>query len=289
MNRIIGVSGGLFTVETDKGVISAVSRGIFRKNGVKPVTGDYVDVQFREHEESLIIDIFKRKNLLIRPPLANLDAILLVVSACDPAPNVFVLDKLTAIFESENIETAFVFTKADAVCIDRLASLYGGIGYRVFVVNNITGDGAQNISDYIVGKTTALIGNTGVGKSSLFNLIVPNAEREIGETSKKLGRGRHTTRETILHRLDENTYIADTPGFSTVEVSRYVKILPLELASCFREFAPFLGKCRFQDCAHSKDEGCAVREAMESGLIARSRYESYLKLYKEASAAEQTY
>lgn len=280
-NRIIGITGGLYTVETHSGDVLAKSRGVFRKNGIKPVTGDYVDILFEDNAEPVITEVLDRKNEIVRPPLANVDIAVLVVSACEPKPNLFVLDKLTAIFENKAIEPVYVFTKIDRAQTEEYEKIYSGIGYKIFLVDNIGGTGYEPLAEYLKGKTSALIGNTGVGKSSLMNRIAPVTEHKTSEISKKLGRGRHTTREVKLYRPDENTYIADTPGFSTVEVSRYGGIAAEELAGCFREFGEFAERCRYKDCAHIKEGCCGVREAVEAGKIASSRHESYCRIYEE--------
>lgn len=288
-NRIIGVSGGIYTVETPAGEVCAKSRGVFRQKGIKPVTGDYVELQRDENTDPVISEVLERKNAIVRPPLANLDIIVLVVSSCEPAPNLFILDKLTAIFESKGIETVYAFTKIDRAKAEEYGSIYDKIGYKTFMIDNTTGEGAESLSDYLRGKTSALIGNTGVGKSSLMNYIAPIAEHKTSEISRKLGRGRHTTREVRMYRIGDSTYIADTPGFSTVEVSRYGAIPSAEVAGCFREFASYTEKCRFKDCAHIKEESCAVREAVRGGAVAVSRHESYCRIYEEAVKKENEY
>lgn len=288
-NRIVGVSGGLYTVETPYSTVQAKSRGLFRLNGIKPVTGDYVKLHFENNAETVITDVLERKNEIIRPPLANIDITVLVVSSCEPTPNLFILDKLTAVFESKGIETVFVFTKIDLAQAEAYAKIYSDIGYKTFMVDNTWGFGSEKLSDYLKGKTSALIGNTGVGKSSLMKYIAPIAEHKTSEISKKLGRGKHTTREVKLYRLNDDTYIADTPGFSTVEVGRYGAIPAEEVADCFREFREYTDKCRFKDCAHIKEDNCAVREAVKSGYIAASRHESYCKIYEEALKKEKEY
>ena len=288
-NRIIGVSGGIFAVETPDGEVYARSRGVFRQKGVKPVPGDYVELLYEENAEPVITEVHDRTSLLVRPPLANLDMAILVVSSCEPKPNPFILDKLTAIFESKGIETVFAFTKTDMAEVEQLVSVYSAIGYKTFMLNNLTGDGAQGVADYISGRTAALIGNTGVGKSSLMNYIAPSVAHKTSEISKKLGRGRHTTRDVRFYRLENGAYIADTPGFSTVEISRYGDIPSAEVIACFREFAEYTDGCRFKDCAHIKEEACSLREAVSSGKIARSRYDSYCKLYDEAVQNENKY
>lgn len=288
-DRIIGVSGGLFSVETENGIVQAASRGVFRQKGIKPVTGDYVQLKWEENSQPVISGICERRNVIIRPPLANLDMVILVVSSCEPAPNAFVLDKLTAVFESKGIETVFVFTKIDRKRAEDFCEIYSGVGYKTFMADNTSGKGTEEITDYIRGKTAALIGNSGVGKSSLMNYLVPNIEHKTSEISRKLGRGKHTTREVKLYKTDNDTYIADTPGFSTVEVSKYTDIPSASVADCFREIAAYTEKCRFKDCSHVKEASCAVRQAVTEGKIAGSRYESYCKIYEEAVKKEHEY
>lgn len=287
--RILSVIGGCYTVEAPSGIYQAKPRGIFRKNGLKPMTGDFVTLVVEENTEPLITDVNDRKNELIRPPLANLDALLLVVSACDPAPSAFVIDKLISVFESKHIETALVFTKSDLRLIEEFLDVYKKIGFRTFVVNNITGEGTDEIKNFISGKMTALIGNSGVGKSSLMNHLAPDNNIKTNEISKKLGRGKHTTRDVKLYKLVEATYIADTPGFSTVDVSKYITIPSEEVRHCFREFNEFEEKCRFQDCRHLKEKDCGVRKAVEAGIISKSRYDSYCRIYEEAKLSENQY
>ncbi len=286
--RVVGVSSGLYSVEYDNEIIFARSRGVFRQKGIKPVVGDFVEPVFEENSQPVIADILERKNYIIRPPLANLDLAVLVVSSCEPKPNALILDKLTAIFESKGIETVFVFTKIDRADAETFSKIYEQIGYKTFSVDNTTGSGAEKVAAYLNGKTSALIGNTGVGKSSLMNYIAPTVYHKTSEISKKLGRGKHTTREVKLYKVGENTYIADTPGFSTVEVSRYGAISSSELAECFKEFPEYLGKCRFKDCAHIKEDGCLLRAAVNEGKISASRYDSYCKLFAEALNEENS-
>ena len=211
-----------------------------------------------------------------------------MISCADPAPNRFVLDKLIAIADSKQIEPMIAFTKPDLQQAEELAGIYRSIGIRVCMVNNLTGEGAEPVREFINGRVTAFIGNSGVGKSSLMNSLFPQLGLETGIISKKLGRGKHTTRQAQLYRLSEldpamTGYAADTPGFSTVDTERYCRIPAGELDNSFREFAKFAEKCRFADCAHIKEKDCAVRAAAESGEIAKSRYESYLRMHEEAS------
>lgn len=287
--RIIRTVGGVYTVEASDGVYEAKPRGVFRRNGLKPCVGDLVALCVEKNAEPLITAVNERKNELVRPPLANLDLILLVISACEPLPNAYVIDKLLSIFYSKGIETALVFTKTDLEKYEEFARIYTEIGYRVFIVNNADGSGIDELRDYAGGKFTALIGNSGVGKSSLLNNILTNSDIKTGEISKKLGRGRHTTREVSFYKLGDSTYIADTPGFSTVDVSKYCTIPSGEVKNGFSEFTEPAEKCRFSDCFHLKETDCRVTEAVKDGRIAKSRYESYCRIYDEAKKKENEY
>ena len=284
--KIIRAVGGIYYTETAEGVLACRARGIFRNKSVSPAAGDNVTVTVEENAEPLIDSIAERRNLLIRPPLANLDLVLLVVSSCEPAPNAYIIDKLISIFESKDIETALIFTKTDMRDTAELAAVYEKAGYRCFFSD--PDSDVHEIRTYAEGKTAAMIGNSGVGKSSLMNRIFPELNTETGEISKKLGRGRHTTREVRMYPLGGG-YIADTPGFSTVDIERYGRIPKAELAGCFPEFAQYIGKCRFADCAHLKESGCAITEAVSNGLIARSRYDSYARIYSETAELEKKY
>lgn len=273
--------GGNYYVDVSDGVLCCNARGVFRKEKISPCAGDNVIVSAEENAVPLITEIKERRNHIIRPPLANLDCALLVTSAVDPLPNTLVTDKLISIFESKRIEPVIVITKQDICDCEDFASIYRNCGFKVFYMDNSTGNGIDEIKEYIRGKLSALIGNSGVGKSSLMNHLFPGLERSTGDISKKLGRGRHTTRQVELFRLDGG-YIADTPGFSTVEVSRYGFIPKNELQYSFREFTDYLGKCRFRDCVHLKESGCAVTEALREGKIEQSRYDSYARMCEEA-------
>lgn len=277
--------GGVYYVDALDGFSSGetfkcAARGIFRARGISPSAGDFVSVASDEGGNFVISEIHERKNYLVRPPIANLDKIVFVNSTKEPAVNRFVLDKLVAIADSKGIEPVIVITKIDLENAGDLPEIYGKIGIPVCPVNNLTGEGADAVRELIAGCTAAVIGNSGVGKSSLLNILYPELGLLTADISKKLGRGRHTTRGVEFYKKDG--YIADTPGFSTVDTERYCRIPKGELALAFREFRPFLGECEFSDCAHVKERGCAVRAAVNSGEIAASRYESYLRMFDEA-------
>lgn len=282
--KILRAVGGIYEVETDEKHLLCKARGIFRNRSISPCAGDFVRVSAEDNAEPIIEEIYERKNVLVRPPLANLDIAVLVISACEPAPNTYVIDKLIAVFEEKGIESVLVFTKMDKADCAELARIYENIGYRCFFTDNLTGEGTKPLEDYLKGRTAALIGNSGVGKSSLINCIFPDLEKQTGEISRKLGRGRHTTREVTLYPY-HGGYIADTPGFSTVEIGRYANIQKKDLKGCFREFS---GKdCRFADCVHLKETGCGVREALEAGKISESRYRNYERIFGELSELEK--
>ncbi len=277
--------GGVYYVDALDGVcegetFKCAARGIFRARGISPSAGDFVSVSSDEGGNFVISEIHERKNYLVRPPLANLDKIVFVNSTIEPSVNRFILDKLVAIADSKGIEPVIVFTKIDLETAGDLPEIYGKIGIPVCMVNNLTGEGADAVRELIAGCTAAVIGNSGVGKSSLLNILYPELSLQTADISKKLGRGRHTTRGVEFYKKDG--YIADTPGFSTVDTERYCRIPKGELAFAFREFRPFLGECEFSDCKHVKERGCAIRAAVNSGEIASSRYESYLRMFEEA-------
>ncbi|MCL2633394.1 MAG: ribosome small subunit-dependent GTPase A [Oscillospiraceae bacterium] len=269
--------GGLYGVKTDDGVISCRARGLFRLKNVSPYVGDYVTVEY-ENDEPFIAEINQRKNELVRPPLANLDCVVITVSSCEPNPCALIIDKLTVILESKGIEPVLCFTKIDkkeALLLD----VYREAGFTCFLNDNI-----EKINEYIKNKTSALIGNTGVGKTSLLNRMIPGLDLPTAEISKKLGRGKHTTRTVQLHELPGGGYIADTPGFSTVEGKFYGEIPSREIALYFREIAPLIGKCKFNGCTHTGEEGCEVAQN-----IHKSRYDSYVTIYKQTKKAENIY
>lgn len=279
---IIKAIGGLYTVEASDGIYKCKARGIFRKKGISPMCGDAAEFS-RDNDGGCVIEnISERKNQLIRPPIVNLDMLLFVTSVAEPSPNLTLIDKFIAICEYKHIEPAVVITKTDKGSFDKLKEIYRGAGIAFFAADNTTGEGSGVIRDSIKGKLCAFTGNTGVGKSSLLNNMFPELQLSTGEISKKLGRGRHTTRHVELFKMPAGGYIADTPGFSTFETNRYDIIFKNDLAGCFREFADFSCDCRFPDCSHTSEKGCAVIAAVAEGKIAPSRHQSYLEMYEEA-------
>lgn len=278
---IIKSIGGLYSVESPEGIFECVPRGIFRKEGKSPCVGDRVKISFK-NGENIIEEIFPRRNHLIRPPLANMDQLIFVVSMCEPSPNLTLLDKFIAIAEFKKITPVIALTKIDLDKFDNIFSIYNSAGIKVMIIDYDDRSTVEKLKEQLKERISAFTGNTGVGKSTLLNAIAPEISAPTGEISKKLGRGRHTTRHAELYKLDNGGYIADTPGFSTFETNKYDIIKKEELCDCFTEFAAFAGKCRFSDCSHTKEKGCAVIEAVSDGKIAQSRHESYCQMYEEA-------
>lgn len=276
---IIKAVGGLYTVESPCGLTECKARGIFRKKGITPLVGDNVIVSA---EQKVIEQVLPRKNSLIRPPLANLDQLIFVISMRSPSPNLTLLDKFIAVCEYKNIIPLIALTKVDLDSYEKIYDIYSGIGIKVIVIDYTRENPVEEIARELYDKISAFTGNTGVGKSTLLNAIDDTLNIATGEISRKLGRGRHTTRHAQLYKLKYGGYIADTPGFSTFETNQYDIIKKDELSDCFREFAEYKDNCRFRDCSHTKEKGCAVIEAVENGEISRSRHTSYCEMYEEA-------
>lgn len=285
MGRITKSLGGFYYVadQNDQGrVIECRARGVFRKQNIKPCVGDWVSVEMTDEGKGYVVQVQPRKNSLVRPPLANLDQLVLVVSIADPAPNTFVLDQLIAIAEYQKIEPVIVITKCDLADPEPFADIYRKAGFTVCLTRTLEHQGIEQVMQVLQGKTSAFCGNSGAGKSTLLNAIDPRLSLSTGDISQKLGRGRHTTRHVELFQLPQGGYVADTPGFSAVDLEKFQLILKDELAGCFREMRPFEGKCRFTGCSHTKEKGCAVLQAVADGEIAQSRHQSYVALYQAA-------
>lgn len=270
--------GGFYYVKTTDGIVECKAKGIFRKRGMSPLAGDEVEID----QNCVIAEIFPRKNSFIRPPIANLDVLFLVASTTQPVPSTLVLDRLTAIAVSKDVEPIIVITKTDLADCDKLVESYSKTPIPVIRVDYETGTGLEEIKVKINGRLAAFCGNSGVGKSTLLNTLVPELNRETGDISQKLNRGRHTTREVEIFEAFGGR-IADTPGFASLDLERVGTIDKEELQHCFPEFEPYFGTCKFTGCSHRSELGCKVREALEQGRIAKSRYTSYLTMYEEAS------
>lgn len=271
--------GGFYYVDTADGVIECKARGKFRRTVGKPVVGDQVRVGLQSDGTGYLLEIFPRRNCLIRPALANIDLIVAVASAAPPVTDPFLIDKVIAIAENKGIEPLVVINKTDLEPGGEWLETYRLAGIDALAVSAETGEGVQQLRDRISGKTAAFAGNSGVGKSSLLNRLLPSFGAQVGEISGRIGRGRHTTRHIELVPF-EGGYLADTPGFSSFDTEQMDLVLSEDLQYAFREFEPYIGRCQFTGCAHVKEKGCAVLEAVAAGKIAPSRHESYVKLYE---------
>ena len=274
---IIKCLGGLYTVESPEGIYECKARGVFRNKGIAPYVGDIV-----ETSDGVITKIHERKNSIIRPPLANLDQLIFIVSTCEPSPNLMLLDKFIAIAEYKKIKPVIVITKIDLESCSKIENIYRNINIDVLKADYADERSIDKIREMLCGRIRASTGNSGSGKSTLLNAVDPSLNIPTAEISRKLGRGRHTTRHAELYKLSEGGYIADTPGFSTFETNKYEIIRKEELAGCFTEFTEFSGECRFKDCSHTCEKGCAVLEAVREGKVAESRHSNYCTMYDEA-------
>lgn len=278
---IIKGIGGFYYVEAADGIIyECKARGVFRKEKITPLAGDKVEISVDENNKNSIDKIYKRRNMFKRPPIANVDKLVIVSSVCDPRPNLLIIDRLTAVAVYKNVEPIIVFTKNDLQSADEYIEIYKNAGFKTFAVSNETGEGIGEVKAVIENGVCVFTGNSGVGKSSLINRMYPDFALETGEISKKLGRGRHTTRHVELLKIN-NGYIADTPGFSSLDFETNDLIKKDELAFCFPDFSDFIDSCKFSTCAHVNDKGCRLIEAVNNGDVMRSRHESYVTMYNE--------
>lgn len=277
---LISVLGGFYYVESEDEIYECKARGVFRKKNNSPLVGDKVEFSLQKEGYCAIENILTRKNSLIRPPVANIDTLVIVSSAVDPKPNTFIIDKMTAAAVNKGIEPVVVITKTDLADCEEILNIYRSSGIKTIAFSKFEGDEKKEISNLFPGKIVAFTGNSGVGKSTLLNTIFPELGLETGDISKKLGRGRHTTRSSRLYKVNGG-YAVDTPGFSTVDLERYEIIKKDELQYCFPEFREYLGSCKFVSCAHICEKGCSIIEAVNEGKIQKSRHDSYVAMYNE--------
>ena len=284
--RILRSLSGFYDVATSGGIVTCKARGILRRERITPLTGDLAEISL-EGSKGMVEAILPRKNSFIRPAVANIDALVVFASHVNPVTEPFLIDRVAAIAMSQGVEVILCVNKGDLDPAEALTDIYTRAGFPVIRTSAVTGEGMEALSRVLRGRITAFTGNSGVGKSSILNRLCPQLALPTGEVSEKLGRGRHTTRHVELYRLGEDTYVADTPGFSSFDTDRMEWILTENLPLAFPDFDPFLGRCQFRDCTHRKEPGCAVREAVAAGKVEKTRYESYLRLYEQASAHKE--
>ena len=274
---IVKALSGFYEVQTTQGVERCRARGLFRKEGITPLVGDRVRI-----EQQVVTEILPRKNSFLRPPVSNLDLLVVVAADTIPVTEPFLLDRVMAIAGNQNVPALLVVNKTDLADGDRLVSIYQKAGIPVIATSAATGAGIEALRQAIAGKICAFTGNSGVGKSSILNALEPDFQLKVGEVSEKLGRGRHTTRHVELYTLSCGAMVADTPGFSAFDTERMDLVLKENLQYAFSDFAPYLGNCQFNDCTHLHEPGCRIRQAVADGKIAESRYQSYVQLYEKA-------
>ena len=279
--RILKALSGFWYVHTPEGVLECRARGKLRFQGLTPLVGDLAKVESLGNGKGSLIDLLPRKNAFVRPAAANLDALVILASAVPPVTDPYLLDRMIAIAELKNCEPILCFHKSDLGRAEELIRTYRSCGFPVAETSAETGEGIPELRQMLAGKLCAFTGNSGVGKSSLLNALSAGLELETGEISRKLGRGRHTTRHVELFSLGDGIWAADTPGFAAFDTEDVTLELKRRLPELFREFRPYLSECRFPDCAHVRDAGCAVTAAVEAGEIPRSRHESYARLHEE--------
>lgn len=278
-----GIAGFYYVHVVESGVYECKAKGIFRKEKTKPLVGDNVEIEILDEEQKKgnITTLFPRRNELVRPAVANIDQALVVFAATKPSPHFNLLDRFLVMLNRKEIPVILCFNKEDIVMEEELSELeniYKDCGCALLFVSAKEGKNVEELRGLLRNKTTAIAGPSGVGKSSLINLLNPDANMETGSISRKIERGKHTTRHSELFPLGEDSYIMDTPGFSSLYVNDFEKE---ELKYYFAEFASYEGTCRFNGCDHVHEPGCAVKEAVEQGVIHKVRYEDYLEIYKE--------
>ncbi len=278
-----GIAGFYYVYVVEFGVYECKAKGIFRKEKIKPLVGDNVEIEVLDEERKIgnIVRIFQRKNELIRPAVANIDQALVIFAVTEPEPHFNLLDRFLIMMERKEIPVTLCFNKKDIATesqVEKIKEIYQTCGYPVLLCSARLEENIEEIKNRLRGKTTAVAGPSGVGKSSIINCLQSEVQMETGEISRKIARGKHTTRHSELIEIEKDTFIMDTPGFSSLYVNDFEK---QELKYYFREFEPYEGMCRFQGCDHVHEPGCAVKDALEQGKIHTVRYEDYLEMYKE--------
>lgn len=280
---IKGIAGFYYVHTGDTGVYECNAKGVFRNRNIKPLVGDDVEIEIISDEEHTgnVTHVLPRKNELIRPAVANIDQALVVFASLSPEPNFNLLSRFLVSMEQNSIDTVICFNKSDQLETDeanKLTDIFAGCGSTVITTSVVTGEGIDELKQMLLGRTTALAGPSGVGKSSILNAIFPDANSQTGEISSKINRGRHTTRHTEIFNVSKDTYIMDTPGFTSLECT---ELEARDLRLYFDEFEPYEGQCRFNGCVHVDEPDCAVKNAVACGRINSIRYDIYIELYNE--------
>ena len=272
---------GIYYEDTGREVLTCRARGKFRAEGISPLVGDRVEVRELGNGEGFVEKILPRRNEFARPAVANIDQLVVIASGAVPRTDPYLIDRVAAIAAQKGCQVVVVLNKCDLDRADQLYEIYTAAGFPTLRLSAETGEGMEALKALITGKLSAFTGNSGVGKSSILNALDPAFQLQVGEVSDALGRGRHTTRHVELFRLSCGAEVVDSPGFSSFETEELNLELKQRLPETFLEFEPYLGQCRFQGCSHTKEQGCAVLEALRAGDIQKSRHESYLRLYEE--------
>lgn len=280
---IKGIAGFYYVHVVESGLYECKAKGVFRKEKIKPLVGDFVEIDILDEAEKKgnIVEILERKNELIRPAVANIDQALVVFAVTKPKPHFNLLDRFLIMMESKEIPVILCFNKKDIATepeIQELKEIYETCGYQMVFTSALEEENVDEVKALLHGKTTAIAGPSGVGKSSLINIFQPDANMETGSISEKIERGKHTTRHSELIWIEDNTYIMDTPGFSSLYTNAFEKE---ELKYYFREFTAFEGQCKFIGCDHIHEPSCAIKQALEDGKIHPVRYKNYLEMYQE--------
>lgn len=280
--QIIKALSGFYYVDIgDNELIPCRGRGKLRHQRLTPLVGDQVEITCTQQGSGMVEAILPRKNQFLRPMVANIDQLVIVASGAIPITDPLLIDRIAAIAEWKGCQPLICFNKCDLVRAEELVQLYQRAGFPTLQISAKTGEGMAQLAQHLARKVSAFTGNSGVGKSSILNALQPEFALEVGEVSQRLGRGRHTTRHVELFRVRDGL-VADTPGFSSFDADQMEDIPRDCIAGTFRDFGPYLSQCRFQGCAHVKERGCAVLEAVETGQIAESRHKSYVRLYEQA-------
>ncbi len=278
---IIKALSSFYYVSYNNDIYECKARGSFRKSGFSPLVGDKVEFEILDNSHGIINSVLERKNALKRPNVANIDKLFIISSFSIPAPSTYIIDKITAVARYNDIEPIIVFNKSDLGDFTEFERIYKNAGFKTFVVSAKNGNGMEALIEELKNSISAFTGNSGVGKSSILNYLIGEKTIATGEISEKLGRGRHTTRHNQAYPLPFNAYVVDTPGFSSIEYDNTDYDFKENLADCFYDFSDYIYNCKFTSCTHTKENGCAVLDAVNNGEIEPTRHNSYIKIFEE--------